>query len=280
MHNSPDRPIPSYVISTDKATWLSYAKDLWKFRSLIKVLAYRDWKVKYAQTALGVTWSLLQPLVTLLIFVFFFQQVIDLSQSIRYPYAVFAFSGLICWQYFSYHVNQGGASLIHATELIKKVYFPKLIVPLSKTLSGLADMGAALVALAVIMIFYQIIPGWRILALPLALVIQMLLGLSVSIWLSALTIRYRDLQHILPHLINFGIWLTPVFYPGTLIPERYAIVLYCNPAASAIEIFRWSIIPDQPFNMAYGYGLGVMIVLLISGIWYFRRTEDYISDYL
>ncbi len=272
--------IPTQVISTDKLSWISYGRNLWRYRSLIGVLAYRDWKIKYAQTALGVTWSLLQPLATLLIFVFFFQQVIDLSKSVSYPYAVFAFSGLICWQYFSFHVNQGGASLIHATELIKKIYFPNLIVPLSKTLSGLADMGAALAALGIIMFFYEVSPGWRLLALPAVLAVQMLLGLSVSIWLSALTIRYRDLQHILPHLINFGIWLTPVFYPGTLIPGRYSIVLYCNPAASAIELFRWSIIEGQPFNLSYTYGLAIMIVLLISGIWYFRHTEDRVSDYI
>lgn len=273
-------PVPTQVISTDRLSWLAYGKSLWKYRCLVWVLAYRDWKIKYAQTALGVAWSLLQPLVTLIIFVFFFQQVIDLSNSINYPYAVFAFSGLICWQYFSYHVNQGGASLIHATDLIKKVYFPKIIVPLSKTLSGLADMAAALLALAVIMAFYRVDPGWRILALPIALIVQMLLGLSVSIWLSALTIRYRDLQHILPHLINFGIWLTPVFYPGTLIPDRFAVVLYCNPVASAIELFRWTLIDGAAFNPSYTYGLGIMVILLISGFWFFRHTEDDVSDYI
>lgn len=269
-----------FVYAAGRDTWASYFSAVWKHRSMIRVLAYRDWRIKYAQTLLGVGWSVLQPLVTLVIFTFFFQKVVDISKNLSYPYPFFAFSGLMCWQYFSFHVNQGGISLIYATDLIKKISFPKLVIPFSKSLAGLADFGTALVLLFCLMAWYGITPGVRWLLLPLAVVLQMLLGLSVSIWLSALTVRFRDLQHILPHLINFGIWLTPVFYPSTLIPGRFAFILHLNPVAGVIQFFRWCLVEGESFEASYGGGLLLLFLLLVSGLYFFRRTEDYMSDYL
>lgn len=277
---SNDHPVPLHVYAAARTTWASYFRALWQHRSMITVLAYRDWRIKYAQTLLGVGWSALQPLATLVIFTFFFQRVVDISRNLTYPYPFFAFSGLLCWQYFSFHVNQGGISLIYATDLIKKISFPKLVIPLSKSLAGLADFGTALVLLFCLMAWYGITPGVRLFLLPLAIVLQMLLGLSVSIWLSALTVRFRDLQHILPHLINFGIWLTPVFYPGTLIPGRYAFILHLNPVAGVIQFFRWCLVKGESFDANYGWGLLLLFLLLLSGLYFFRRTEDYMSDYL
>ena len=268
------------VLSANHESPLSYLRQVVHHRHLIWVLARRDLKAKYAQTFLGILWSILQPLIGLFIFVFFFQQVIDISDRVEYSYAIFAFSGMTCWYYFTFLVHQGGTALADSQDLIRKIYFPKIIPLLAKVVSGLASLGTSCGLLAILLIWEGIIPGWRICLLPVFLLLLFLVSLSISVWMNALTIRYRDVNHVIPYLIGFAIWLTPVFYPGTLIPDSYALILYLNPMAGVIEGFRWSLIPAQSFDTRYLLGLGISMVVLIGGLWYFRKIEDQIADFI
>lgn len=258
----------------------SYFRQLWDFRLLIFSLAKRDLKAKYAQTFLGVLWSVIQPLIGLLIFTFFFEKVIPIGSKIGYPYAIFAFTGMTAWYYFTYNVTQGGTSLLQGQDLVKKIYFPRLVLPLSKAMVGLADFFTSLILLFILMLLEGFVPGSNFVFFPLFLLLNILIGLSISIWLSALTIRFRDFNHIIPYLVNFGIWLTPVFYPSTLVPKAYAHLIYLNPMAGVIDGFRWSLIGNEDFPSQYWMGFGIAALLFITGILYFRKVEEGLTDWL
>lgn len=268
------------VIRSAPDTLRSYLKKVWYYRHLIVALARRDLKAKYAQTLIGIAWSVIQPLVTLFIFVFFFERVIPISNKISYSFAVFAFSGMIGWQYFTQHLMLAGTALNQEQLLIKKMYFPKLILLFSKALSGLADYSTSLLLLCLLLWGEGIPLQWQILLLPLILLLNIIVALSLSIWLSAFTIRYRDFHHIIPYLVNFGIWFTPVFYPATLLPDRFQFLLYFNPMAGVIELFRWSLIGQSDFSSGYWLGLSLSMVLFCTGIVVFVKMEDKVVDFI
>jgi len=240
-------------------------------------LAKRDVKAKYTQTVLGILWSVIQPLTGLLIFTIFFDKLIKVDTN-NIPYPLFAFSGMVAWYFYTFIVNQGGTSLVDSQYLLKKFYFPRLILPLSKVLVGLVDFGISVILLIILMIILGGMPSFLILLFPVFLLLAVLTGLSIAIWLSALTIRYRDLQHIIPYLINFSIWLTPVFYPSTLVPESYHFILYLNPMAGIIAGFRWCLLGDLIPSINYLWGILPVIFIFISGIYYFIKIEREIVD--
>jgi len=268
------------TIITRDVTFSRYFAQVWSYRELIYVLARRDLKIKYAQTALGVFWSVLQPLTGLLIFTLFFDQIIEIDIPDDLPYPLFAFSGMISWYFFSYIVVSGGNSLVESQDIIKRIKFPKLVLPLSKVLVGMVDLIISFALMIMLMLIMGQLPGWQIVIFPFCVLINIIVGLSVSVWLSALTIRYRDFYHIIPYLINFGIWLTPVFYPATLIPEKYSFLIYGNPMAGVIALFRWSILGGAPPSMYYGISLILVLVILLLGFFYFKKMERLIADYV
>ena len=268
------------IISSEKDSLYVYFNKVWQHKSLILTLAKRDLKIKYAQTSLGLLWTAIQPLTGLLIFTLFFNQVMHIDGIPESGYAVFAFTGMTSWYFFNYLVYQGSTSLLQGQELIKKIYFPKLILPLSKVLVGLVDFGISMILLVIIMMFNGITPSWHIIFLPFFIVLNIIVGLSVSIWLSALTVRKRDLQHIVPYLINFGIWMTPVFFPATLIPEKFRFLLYFNPMAGIVEGFRWCIWEYGEYDIKYFVGIFISIILLFFGLVYFKKNEDEMIDML
>lgn len=277
MNNNP----PLTIISAEPESPIAYCKKLWQYRAMILAIARRDWKAKYAQTLVGILWSVLQPLIGLLIFTFFFEKVVRISDKVPYSYAVFAFSGMTCWYYFTQHLHQGGTALVQEQALLKKIYFPRLLLPISKAVSGLADYTISLLLLFLLLVWKGIYPGPHLLFLPFFIILNIITALSVSIWLSALTIRYRDFHHLIPYLVSFGIWLTPVFYPVTLVPEAYQFLLYCNPMAVVIEGFRWSLIGDVAyFDIRYFIGIAISFTLLLSGLVYFFKIEYQIIDFI
>ena len=257
---------------------LNYLEQVWQARALIKTFALRDLRIQYAQTYLGVFWSFIQPLTALLIFHFFFQRVIHLN--LRVPYSVFACTGMMGWFFFTQLVGQSGTALMHNQQLIRKIQFPRLVLPLAKVINGLVEFGVMLVMLIILMLITGCGFSSRILWLPLVVLANILVGLSVGIWLSALTIRFRDMHHLIPFLIGFGIWVTPVFYPTTMVPQSFN-ALYCfHPVANIIALYRWMFI-GWPLDMGQlVVSLGIAVVLLVSGLAYFIRNEKYIADYL
>jgi len=265
------------IIEPAKKPVLTIVRQIYQFRSILYTLAKRDVKAKYTQTVLGILWSVIQPLTGLLIFTIFFDKLIKVDTN-NIPYPLFAFSGMVAWYFYTFIVNQGGTSLVDSQYLLKKIYFPRLILPLSKVLVGLVDFGISVILLIILMIFLGGMPSFLILLFPVFLLLAVLTGLSIAIWLSALTIRYRDLQHIIPYLINFSIWLTPVFYPSTLVPESYHFILYLNPMAGIIAGFRWCLLGDLIPSINYLWGILPVIFIFISGIYYFIKIEREIVD--
>lgn len=272
-----ERPLYKTIRGGQQSLW-AYLKEVAGARNLILSFAIRDLRVQYAQTYLGIFWSLVQPLTGLIIFNFFFQRVIHLS--LRVPYAVFAFTGIMGWFYFTALVGQAGTSLMANQQLIKKIHFPRLVLPLSKALVGLVEFTISFVLLLIMLLWFRMGISPKIIFLPLVVVANVVAGLSVGIWLSALTIRFRDLHHLIPYLIGFGIWLTPVFYPSTMVPDSYKWIYYFHPVANVIALYRWIFI-GLPVDFAQvACSFMVATIMLVSGLYFFVRNEKFVSDYV
>ncbi|MCG8310520.1 MAG: ABC transporter permease [Cytophagales bacterium] len=252
-------------------------KDLKNYSDLFYILAYKDLRVRYAQTFLGIIWAILQPLATLMIFILIFGMIVKVdTQDIPYP--LFAISGISMWTYFSFVFSQSGNSVIGAQEMIKKIYFPRLVIPLSKAIVGFVDFGLALLMLVVLFLVYGFAPSTNLIFAPLFILLNIVTALSFGIWLSALTIRYRDFHHIIPFLIQFGMYATPVAYPGRLVPDKYQFLYNLNPMAGLIEGFRWSLFGGNPPGIYLFMSIIVILLLFISGLIYFKRVEEIMAD--
>lgn len=265
------------VVDADKKNYGINFRELWEYRDLFFVLAWRDLRVRYAQTFLGLTWALLQPVATLLIFILVFGRVVKVDTG-HIPYPLFAISGISMWTFFSFVLSQSGESIIGAQEMIKKIYFPRLVIPLSKAVVGFVDLGVAFVILIIIMIAYGFAPSPNLVFVPLFVLLNIVAALAVGIWLSALTIRFRDFKHVVPFLVQFGLYATPVGYPARLVPEQYLFLYNLNPMAGIIEGFRWSLLGGAAPGGYFYLSTGVVIFLFFSGLFYFRRVEDVMAD--
>lgn len=263
------------VISAEPDRLIVYLKKIWQHKALIVTLAKRDLKIKYAQTALGLAWTVLQPLVAVIIYTIFFAGLMNFKTT--EPYILFVLSGILLWNLFNYIFAQGSSSLTQNQDLIKKLAFPKIILPLSKILLSLVEFSITLGLLIALMFYYNLPLRWSMLLAPFILLPLILISFGLALILSAATIQKRDLFHIIPFLINFGIWLTPVFYPVSLIPEKYASFLFINPIASILQLFRWSLF-GEALNPYVLIGLSLSFLIFIIGFYYFKSVEDKIID--
>ncbi|QHT70536.1 ABC transporter permease [Rhodocytophaga rosea] len=252
-------------------------QELWHFKDLFLILAYRDLRVRYAQTFLGLLWAVLQPLCTVTIFVLVFGKGMGITVN-NVPYSLFASSGMCAWTYFAFVMNQAGNSIISSQGMIQKIYFPRLIIPLSKAVVGLVDFTITLVFVAVLMLYFQFIPPANIVFLPLFIVLTVMAALGMGIWLSALTIRYRDFQHIIPFMVQFGLYATPVAYPSYMIPQQYQFIYHLNPMAGVVEGFHWSLTGGVTLSQYAYVSYALIILVFITGLFYFRRVEQIMAD--
>jgi lipopolysaccharide transport system permease protein len=267
--------MPKTVINANSESLSNYLRKIWLNRSLILTLAKRDLKIKYAQTFLGLVWTIVQPLTAVIVFTLFFTGVLNFE--LDYPYILFVLSGVLMWGLFQYIFSQSSNALIQNADLIRKIAFPKIILPLSKILLGLVEFGIGFIMLLIIMIYYQVSFQWKMLALLLVLIPLIMFALGIAFILSAVTLRKRDLFHIVPFIVNFGIWLTPVFYPVNLIPEKFEQFIYVNPIACSIQLFRWSFF-DEALNPSIWMGLCISFIIFILGFYAFKKAEDKIID--
>jgi lipopolysaccharide transport system permease protein len=269
------------VVDADKQKLRLNLRELMKYQDLFLVLAYRDLRVRYAQTFLGLFWAFLQPAATLLIFTVVFGKAVQVDTG-GVPYPLFAICGMAAWSYFSFVLNQSGNSIIGAQEMIKKIYFPRLVIPLSKALVGFVDFAIALLFIVVLLLVYGITPAAQIAYLPVFILLTIISALAVGIWLSALTIRYRDFQHVVPFLVQFGLYATPIAYPAETIvnnlPAWAVAIYYLNPMAGVVEGFRWSILGGLPPHEYAYISFGVILLIFISALYYFRRVEREMAD--
>ncbi len=255
-----------------------YWSDLWRYRELFAFLAWRDLLVRYKQTVVGVLWALIRPVLTMAILVVF--GTIGKLPSDGVPYPLLVFAGLLPWQFFSSALSESGASLVNNSNLISKVYFPRLIVPISSVITSFADFAISACFLALLFLWYRFVPSFHILFLPFFLLMVVAAAIGVSLWIAALMVSYRDFKVIVPFITQFGLYLSPVGFSSSLVPAKWRLLFGLNPMAGVIDGFRWSLL-GSPHRLNPGsLTLSVLVtaVLLTSGIWYFRKTESDFAD--
>jgi lipopolysaccharide transport system permease protein len=252
--------------------------EIWQYRELLVFYAIRDIKVRYKQTLLGAAWAILQPVLTMVVFSIFFGQLAGVPSD-DVPYPIFTFCALLPWQLFAYALAQSSNSLVQDAQVLTKVYFPRLIIPLASVIAGLVDFAIAFVVLIGMMLYYDIIPGLAILTLPLFTLLALATAISVGLWLSALNMQYRDVRYTIPFLTQFWLFATPVAYSSSLVPPQWQTVYGINPMVGVVEGFRWALLgkssPPEPMLLV---SITATIVLLVGGLYYFRRMEKSFGD--
>lgn len=269
---------PVLRIAPPARWWALPFGELWDYRELIYFFVWRDIKIRYKQTAIGAAWAVLQPFLTMLIFTLFFGRLAHIPSE-GLPYPVFSYSGLLPWTYFAAALQNSTNTIVENQRLITKVYFPRLALPLSSVLSGLVDFGISFLMFAAMMIYYHMRPSLAILWLPAFLLLAVLTALGVGLWLSALNAIYRDVRYVLPFLVQFWMFASPVVYPVSLMPAKWRWVYSLNPMAGVIEGFRWSLAGrgDPPGHLIL-LSSGVVLLLLLSGAAYFQKMETTVAD--
>jgi lipopolysaccharide transport system permease protein len=254
-------------------------RELWLYRELFLFLAWRDILVRYKQTYIGVAWAVMQPFLTMVVFTAVFGA-LGKFPSAGAPYAVMAFAALLPWQFFANAMAESSQSLIMSEKMITKVYFPRLIVPASAVMTGLVDFLISLALLFVLMVWYGIGLGPRLALLPLFFAVAFLAALGVGLWLSALNVKYRDVKYVIPFIVRMGLYVSPVAFMSSLVPDRWRFAYNLNPMVGVIDGFRWCVLgpPFEPYWPGFAASLGIVAVLLITGAIYFRTVEKTFAD--
>jgi lipopolysaccharide transport system permease protein len=269
--------IPVIRIEASKSAALSLS-EMWDYRELLYFLVWRNIKVRYKQTAIGAAWAIIQPLMTMVIFTLVFGMFANVPSD-GLPYPIFSYAALLPWTYFATALNLSIVSVVNNSNLITKVYFPRLFLPLSAILAGLIDFGISFIFFLVMMIWYDTIPGWGAVFLPGFVLLTALTALSVSLWLSAINVRYRDVGQAIPFLIQFWLFASPVAYPLSVVPEKWRLVYSLNPMVGVIEGFRWALLgKEAPAMLPLIISVGVVLALLFSGLLFFKRLEETFAD--
>ena len=269
-------PIVTTVIEPS-GTMSLRPRELWDYRELLVFLTWRDIKVRYKQTALGAAWAVLQPLATMAVFSVFFGRLAKIPSD-NFPYPIWAYAGLLPWQMFSYALTESANSLVGSQALITKVYFPRLVIPISAVLGGLVDFAIAFCLLLVFFVHYGIVPTAAVVTLPFFLLLAVATALGVGLWLSALNVNYRDVRYTIPFLTQFWLFATPIAYPSSLIPERWRTLYGLNPMAGVVEGFRWALLGTAPPGPMIAVSMMTVVVLVVGGLFYFRRMERTFAD--
>ncbi len=256
-----------------------YWRDLWQYRELFYFLAWRDLLVRYKQTVVGIAWSLIRPLLTMLVLTLVFGKFGKMPSG-GVPYPILVFCGMLPWQFFATALSESGNSLVTNSNLISKVYFPRLVVPASSVITSLVDFLISAAFLAVLMGFYRFAPSGNIVFLPLFVLLAFFASLGAGLWIAALMVKYRDFRFIVPFVVQFGLYLSPVGFISTVVPEEWRLVYSLNPMVGVIDGFRWCILGGA--QVVYWPGVAIsllaVVALMVSGIWYFRRTERTFAD--
>ena len=256
-----------------------YWKDLWRYRELFAFLAWRDLLVRYKQTAVGIAWAVIRPLITMAVLTVVFG-IFAKMDSGGVPYPILVFVAMLPWQFFSSALSESGNSLVTSANLISKVYFPRLVVPTSSVIASLVDFAISGVLLVILMIWYQYIPSYRILLLPLFGLMALAFSLGAGLWVAALMVKFRDFRFIVPFVVQFGLYISPVGFDSAVVPEKWRLVYSLNPMVAVIDGFRWSILGgDRMLNwQSIGIGLATIAVVSATGVRYFRKTERTFAD--
>lgn len=257
-----------------------YWRDLWRYRELFFILAWRDVAVRYKQTVIGLAWAFVRPFMTMVVFTIVFGKIAKLPSEGAAPYAVMVFAGLLPWTLFASVLSDASTSIVGSSNLISKVYFPRLIVPLSTILVALIDFLVSLVILAGLLLWYGVVPGWQILLLPVFVLLALLCSIGPALWAAAVLVKYRDFRFIIPFVTQIGLYISPVGFSGKIVPEQWQLLYSLNPMVGIIDGFRWCILGGDSPIQGPGFVIGIVVtfILLWWGIRSFRRTERAFAD--
>jgi lipopolysaccharide transport system permease protein len=256
-----------------------YWKDLWRYRELLYFLAWRDILVRYKQTTIGIAWALIRPFLTMIVFTIVFGKLAKLDTG-GVPYPILVFSAMLPWQFFSNAMSDCSNSLISNANLLSKVYFPRLIVPVSSVIVSFVDFMISGMILLGLMAWYNFVPSWRILMLPFFILIAFIAAMGVGLWLAALNVKYRDFRYIVPFIVQFGLYISPVGFSSSIVPEEWQLLYSLNPMVGVIDGFRWAILGGDTAINPVGFLLSTSLVLILfaSGVQYFRKVERTFAD--
>jgi len=268
------------IILESGRTEKNYWRDLWHYRELFWFLAWRDILVRYKQTVIGIAWAVIRPFLTMLVFTFVFGRIAKLPAASSAPYSIMVFAAMLPWQFFATALTESSTSLINSSNLISKVYFPRLIVPVGSVITSFVDFLITFVLLLGMMGYYRYLPDWHILTLPLFIATAFGVAMSVGVWFCALTVRFRDMRYVVPFIAQFGMYLSPVGFSSSLVPEQWRLLYSLNPMVGVIDGFRWAILRGETeiFWPSMAVPIGWIILLGWTGIRYFRKTEKSFAD--
>ncbi|PSM48407.1 phosphate ABC transporter permease [Chroococcidiopsis sp. CCALA 051] len=257
-----------------------YWRDVWDYRELLYFLAWRDILVRYKQTAIGILWALIRPFLTTIVLTVVFSVLAKLPSEGNVPYPIMVFAAMLPWQFFANALTECSNSLITNSQIISKIYFPRLIVPVSAVVVCFVDFLISGMILLALMAWYNFVPDWRILTLPLFTAIAFATAIGAGLWLAALTVEYRDFRHVVPFLVQVGQYISPVGFSSSIVPEQWRLLYSLNPMVGVIDGFRWAILGGEAQLYLPGLilSVGLVLLLLTSSIWYFRRTERTFAD--
>ncbi|MCP2730844.1 ABC transporter permease [Limnofasciculus baicalensis] len=269
---------PELILEAGRAEQ-QYWKDLWRYRELFYFLAWRDILVRYKQTAIGMAWALIRPFLTMVVFTVVFGNLAKLPSE-GVPYPILVFSAMLPWQFFANSLAECSNSLIGNANLISKVYFPRLIVPTSAVVVSFVDFMVSGMILLGLMAWYNFVPNWRILTLPLFIAIAFAASIGAGLWLASLNVKYRDFRYIVPFIVQFGLYISPVGFSSSIVPEKWRLLYSINPMVGVIDGFRWAILGGESRLYLPGFilSVGFVALLFVSGIWYFRKMERTFAD--
>lgn len=260
----------------------NYWRDLWRYRELFYILSWRDIKVRYKQTVIGIAWSIIRPLLTMLVFTIVFGQLAKLPSEGNTPYAIMVFAGLLPWQFFSNALTESSNSLIGNTSLISKVYFPRLIIPASSIITSFIDFLISFVIMIGLMVYYQFMPSWHIIMMPVFILMAFLASFSAGLWLTTMNVKFRDFRYIVPFIVQLGLYISPVGFSSTVIPDKWKLLYSLNPMVGVIDGFRWCILGGESKIYMPGFLLSMVIIIIL--MWYaihlFRKMEKGFADYI
>jgi lipopolysaccharide transport system permease protein len=276
----PALPLPQMRITSSQSLLSLDLRELWEYRELLYFFVWRDVKVRYKQTAIGATWAILQPFMTMVVFTLFFGKLAHIPSN-GLPYPIFYYTALLPWTYFSTALQGATNTVVDHQNVITKVYFPRLILPCSAVVAGLVDFAVSFVVLLGMLLYYRIYPTWTVLLIPVLLLLAVFTALGVGLWLSALNAMYRDVRYVMPFLIQFWLFASPVAYPSSMVPQRWRLLYGLNPMAGVIEGFRWAIAGHgQAPGLMFAVSAAVILVVLVGGLAFFQRMQSTIADYV
>lgn len=280
MESSNADSVPSQIIEVrpNRRLFNLELGAVWRYRELLYFLIWRDFKVRYKQAAIGVAWAIVQPVFMVIIFTVVFGNFAKIPSD-GIPYPLFAFTALLPWTYFSEAVRRGSMGLVEDSELIRKIYFPRLIIPLAMVVGPMVDFLVSFLVLAALLVWYGVMPTWGVVFLPLFVFIALILALAVALWLGPVNVRFRDIKHTLPLLLQTWMYASPIVYPLSIVPEQWKLLYSLNPMVGVIEGFRWALLgTGNPDFVAMSLSAVLVLLVLLGGIVYFKRMERFFAD--